>query len=89
MKMQVFAVYDSKAEVFGLPLFFTAKGLAVRAFDEQCNNPESQMYKHPGDFTLFHLGEYDQDTGLMVSLPTPTSLGTGVEYKRQSELPIQ
>jgi len=81
-KLLVFSVYDSKAEVYGTPIFFAAKGLATRAFDDQANKPDSPIFQHPGDFTLFQLGEFDQDSGQLIPLPSPSSLGTGVEYKR-------
>lgn len=83
MKLMVFAVYDTKAEVYGTPMFFPAKGLATRAFDDQVNNKESLFCKHPQDFTLFQIGEYDQESGLLIPLPSPASLGTGVEYVKE------
>lgn len=82
MKFKVFSVYDSKAEAFGTPIFFAAKGQATRAFDDQCNKPDSPMCMHPGDFTLFEIAEFDSSTGQITPLPTPQSLGTGVEYQR-------
>jgi hypothetical protein len=83
VKLLVFSVFDSKAEVYGTPVFFPTKGLATRAFDDQVNNPESQISKHPGDYTLFCIGEFDMDTGQLVPLGSPASLGTGVEYVRE------
>jgi len=81
-KLLVFSVFDAKAEVYGTPIFFAAKGLATRAFEDQCNKQDSPICQHPGDFTLFHIGDFDPDTGLLVPLPSPSSLGTGVEYQR-------
>lgn len=86
MKHLIFAVYDSKAEAFGMPMFFAAKGQAIRAFDDQCNDPSSMIGQHPGDFTLFELGSYDVSTGKITPLSTPASLGTGVEYNRSTKL---
>lgn len=83
-KLLVFSVFDSKAEVFNTPMFFPAKGLAIRAFDDECNREESQIRKHAGDYTLFEIGEFDQDTGQLVPLPTPVSLGIGVEFVRDN-----
>ena len=82
MKLLAFSVYDSKAEVYGTPIFFATKGLATRAFEDQCNKSDSPIAQHPGDFTLFHVGEFDVDTGKFETLATPASLGTGVEYVR-------
>jgi hypothetical protein len=85
MKLLVFSVFDSKAEVYGTPIFFPTKGLATRAFEDQCNKPDSPICQHPGDYTLFCIGEFDPDTGSLIPLGSPSSLGTGVEYQRQND----
>jgi hypothetical protein len=89
MKQLVFAVYDSKAELFNQPMFFTALGEAIRAFGDEANRAESAIHKHPHDFCLFHIADYYQDTGLMEPLTTPKSLGLGVEYIQSTPLDIQ
>lgn len=81
LKLQAFSVFDAKAETYGTPIFFATKGLATRAFTDQVQKNDSPLSQHPGDFTLFHIGEFDTDSGLLTPLMTPTSLGTGVEYK--------
>ena len=85
MKQFVFAVYDSKSEMFNQPMFFKAKGEALRAFEDEANREDSAIFKHPGDYTLFLIGDYNIDTGLLTPMPTPTSLGLGVEYQRKPE----
>lgn len=81
MKFWIFSVYDSKAEVFNTPMFLPAKGQATRAFGDQANDPNSEIAKHPEDYTLFVIGEYESDTGLVTPLPTPESLGLALEYR--------
>lgn len=83
MKQFIFAVYDSKAEIFNQPMFFKGKGEALRAFSDEANRQESAIFKHPGDYTLMLLGEYDVETGLLTPLPTPQSLGLGLEYQKE------
>ncbi len=83
MKQFVFAVYDSKSEMFNQPMFFKAKGEALRAFTDEANRPDSAIFKHPGDYTLFLIGDYNIDTGLLTPMPTPTSLGLGIEYQQK------
>jgi len=83
MKFFIFSVYDSKAETYGTPMFFPAKGQATRAFEDQANNPESVICNHPGDFTLFCIGEFNSDDGSIVPLDAKTNLGTGVDFKHE------
>lgn len=83
IKLLVFSVFDTKAEIYGTPVFFATRGLATRAFEDQCNKLDSPLCDHPGDFTLFQIGEFDSEKGLLIPLPSPASLGTGVEYKQE------
>ncbi len=85
MKQFVFAVYDSKSEMFNQPMFFKAKGEALRAFTDEANRPDSAIFKHPGDYTLFLIGDYNIDTGLLTPMPSPISLGLGLEYQQVQE----
>ena len=82
-KLLAFAVFDSKSEVYGTPIFFATKGLATRAFEDQCNKPDSPIAQHPADYTLFCIGDFEPDTGTLTPLPSPSSLGTGVEYVKE------
>ena len=47
MKINIYAIYDAKAEVFGKLIFFNTDGLAVRSFYEACDHPESEFKKYP------------------------------------------
>lgn len=83
MKKQVFSVYDSKAEVFHQPMFLNTIGEATRNFEDACRQEDSPMASHPEDYTLFHIGEFDSDKGLLTPLTTPASLGLAIEYLRE------
>lgn len=67
MLHEVFAVYDSKADVFGPPILAPAVGAAKRSFVESCSDSSTALAKYPEDFALYHLGTYDDATGLMSS----------------------
>jgi hypothetical protein len=70
MKQKVFSVYDSKAEMFNQPMFFKATPEALRAFGDEANRTESAIHKHPDDYTLFEIGEFNVETGLLTPLTT-------------------
>lgn len=63
MITKMFSVFDSKAVVFGTPIFVPTKGAAIRSFSDVANDEKSSIGKHPEDYTLFYLGEYDDATG--------------------------
>lgn len=78
MEMQIFTIYDSKAEVYFKPFYLINVPTALRQFSDMCNDPESQIQKHPADYTLFHLGLWtDSDSSFDLS---KKSLGVGVEF---------
>jgi hypothetical protein len=80
MKLKVYSVYDSKAEVFMQPHFLKTKGEAVRAFAEVANDSSTQIGKYPEDFALFEIGDYDDSKGELIPLKSPTPIGLAQEF---------
>ena len=62
MITMMFSVFDSKAAVFGTPFFMQREAAAIRAFSDLANDPQTMVGKHPEDFALFHVGDFDDDT---------------------------
>nr|UXQ88131.1 MAG: nonstructural protein [Microvirus sp.] len=63
MKHNIYSIYDSKAEAYSLPFYMQHEAQAIRTLQDWTNNPETPYSKHPEDYTLFHLGTYDEITG--------------------------
>lgn len=80
---KLYSVYDEKAEAFIPPFFVPAHGLALRAFKDCVNSKDHHFGKHPQDYTLFYLGEWDDVTGEFL-LVDRKPLGNGVEFKEKS-----
>jgi hypothetical protein len=78
MKLQIFAVWDCKAEAFSRPFFAQSKGAAIRSFQDAANDVSSEIGKHPEDYTLFHMGEFSDDLGSFGILPAPESLAAAI-----------
>ena len=78
MQKFVYTVYDSKAEVYGMPVYHEARGEALRAFSDAINGEAGLLSMHPEDFTLFEIGRYNQKTGLITSLDR-FSVANGVD----------
>lgn len=81
MKLKAFAARDSKLGVFLPPFFMQHTGQALRAWEEVCNDSKSAMSKHPSDFQLFQVGEFDEETGLLVEMQ-PVQLASASEYRK-------
>jgi len=79
MKLKMFTVFDSKLEAYLQPFYMQSKGAAIRAWIDTINDSNSQFNKHPGDFTLFEIGEWDQLTCAITQYATKQNLGTALE----------
>lgn len=79
MYQKMFSVYDEKAQAFLPPFFLHAEGMARRVFGDCVNSNDHQFGRHPQDYTLFLIGEFDDGTGTFTS-SSKQSLGNGVEF---------
>lgn len=71
MKLKAFALRDSKGEIFHTPWFQKTHGEAERSLKELIKDEKSMVNKYPEDYDLYHLGEYDDQTGKFQALDTP------------------
>ncbi len=82
-----YSVYDSKAEIYLPPFCFPTHGASLRAFKETCNDGQSSIAKHPADYTLFYIGEWDDNIGIQETV-THINLGNGLDQVDNQELPF-
>lgn len=61
----VFALHDSAANAFAMPLFYASEGLAVRALSDAVNGGNKEISAHPQDYKLYCIGNYDPVTGVL------------------------
>lgn len=87
MKRVILCVKDSATELFGQPFFVPAVGAGLRDFIDQVNRraEDNPLFQHPEDFYLYHLGEYDDETGTFHAheLGCPAMLMRGKDAVRQ------
>lgn len=82
---QIFTVYDAATEAFLQPFFAPTVGAALRIFGEACDDPNHQFVKHAGDYTLFHIGVYDDASAAIDALMAPLKLGSALELRSAAE----
>ena len=58
MKLYIVAVHDQAADAFMRPFFVPSIGMAIRSFTDEVNRADSEMNRHPGDYTLHELGVF-------------------------------
>lgn len=64
---KMFAVRDAQVEAFLQPFFSPTKGAAIRAMTEAVNDPKHEISRHAKDYSLWHLADFDDSSGLVQS----------------------
>lgn len=75
---QLFAIHDSKAQAYLPPFIIHKNDMALRVFADCINDRNHQFGKNPADYTLFNIGEFDDNKGA-VTKGLNISLANGVE----------
>lgn len=89
MKLKVFSIYDAKAEIFNTPFFNKTIGEAERNFEQLVNDGKSTVYLYPEDFDLYHLGDYDDNSGKLATGETPVHLIKAIQlHKKPSQAQV-
>lgn len=72
MILVVCAVKDSATDTFGKPFFVHSLGQAMRSFKDEVmrSDPNNELFKHPDDFTLWSLCDFDDQTGQFATVKT-------------------
>lgn len=81
MKLTICSIQDTRAAAWMNPMFFQSAQQAIRSFEDAVNQKDSEFGRHPEDYILFRLGEFDQRTG-EIELEGPESLVLGSNLQR-------
>ncbi len=80
MITKIFAIYDNKATAYMQPFFAGTPGLALRSFSDSANSQETIFNKHPTDFCLFEIGEFNDETAEINTYKETKNLGLAADY---------
>lgn len=85
MKMEIIATRDIVSNLYGQPMFVPTIGGAIRAFGDECKRkePNNILSTHPEDFELWHLGSWDDNTGIFDMFPHEhrKQIAVGANYR--------
>lgn len=96
MRMAIYAIYDTATGAYMRPFFVQADAQAVRAFSDLAVAADHEVGKHPEDYSLFRIGQFDDKKGKIIG-ESPECIATALEcvsasrnVKRDNlELPLQ
>lgn len=65
MIVKIVAVRDKKCDCFSRPFVAQTPAAAIRSFSDEVNRQDqnNEYYKHPEDYALYELGEYNDADG--------------------------
>lgn len=78
-ELQAYAVKDIKSQLFALPHFVATNGVAIRSFATACEDKSTNLNLYPSDYTLYHIGSYNAETGVLTKA-NPASIATAAEF---------
>lgn len=89
MILKIYSVFDSKAKAFATPFFTHNDDMAIRIFEAATNQEGTPVFQHAADYTLFELGEFNDQAGAITTLDTPRSMGLAIEYQKPPDIKPQ
>lgn len=70
MISNAYSLYDSKALTYSPPFYAGAHGQAVRMVMELVSDNNNTVGRHPADFTLYCVGQFNDATGSLLPAAT-------------------
>lgn len=78
---KIFCFKDDKSDSYGPPMTVENQGFLIRQVQEELVKGQAIWAKHPHDFSIFELGEYDIYTGIITRHETKKCLGLVLDFK--------
>ena len=89
MIQQLFTVYDAVAQAWLEPFHAPTVEFALRQFRSSVETEGHMFHKYPHDYVLYHVGSFDQQTGIITGTEVPHRLAIGHEFAgAQQPLPF-
>ena len=83
--INVYSIRDSKSGLFAQPFFMTTHAYAIRAFGDLANDPTTLIGKHPEDFSLYCLCQFDDVNGEFIEPSPSLVLATALSLKANND----
>ena len=78
-EVQVMSIRDGKAGAFLPPYYCPTVAVGLRQFTFAIQDESTDFGKWPEDYVLFHLGQFDHESGTFQLLDTPELVMTGLQ----------
>ena len=78
MKVNLYSIYDTVAQVFNKPFTAHNDADAISSFVEASNNNANA---HKDDYCLYAVGDWDDNNGTITPQKAPTKIYSGLDIK--------
>lgn len=79
MIINMYAIFDAKAKAYGQPFLLHTDGLAIRSFQQAATSPDNNIAKTPLDYSLFRIGQYNDEIALLISEAPPEFIHSAMQ----------
>lgn len=79
MILKAYSFLDTKTGIFSTPFYFLHEGQAIRAAIDIGSDLSTSVGRHPADYHLYFIGEFDDNTGLY-SVVGPVGMGAVIAF---------
>ena len=89
MKINMYTIYDSQAKRAIQPFARDNDDVAMRDFTDGVHAADSPFNKHSQDYTLYHCGEWDDETMTFTPITEATRILNGADAKRKRQIDLE
>lgn len=72
---KIFVLKDAKSGSYGAPILSVSRGTIIRDLQDELKRGQAVFARHPQDFTLFEVGEYDVENGIITQYDAKECVG--------------
>lgn len=84
MRFKMYVIYDIVTETHTHPITIQSDRDAIEQFRQLVNDPQTHYFKHPTDYLLMSIGEYDQQEGKITPFEKNKTTARAIELKEQT-----
>lgn len=81
MIKNIYVIYDATAQLFHTPFYMNDDNVCRRSMKDIVNDPNSEVHRHPEDFSVWLLGTYNPTNANIELLAEQTKLCEFSELK--------
>lgn len=85
MMLQIYSVRDNAIQAYLPPFYARARGEAIRMVQGIMQDPNTNFNRHPEQFALYLLGEFDDASGNLIAVENPERVITCLELKEPEQ----